>query len=94
MTQAPFELPTVRFGRDTTGFAKTLRQRVDAYFKENGIHKKATTGMKFKTVILLSAYFAPLALISAAARGGKREEGEHLLRGLRLAGAGFAGDDN
>ena len=53
MTQAPLELPTVRFGRDTTGFAKTLRQRVDAYFKENGIHKKADARMKTKTVIML-----------------------------------------
>ena len=91
MTQAPFELPTVRFGRDTTGFAKTLRQRVDAYFKENGIHKKATTGMKLKTVILLSAYFAPLALITLGVTGGGWAFWvAEVLMGLGLAGIGMA----
>ena len=91
MTQAPFELPTVRFGRDTTGFAKTLRQRVDAHFKENGIHKKATTGMKLKTVVLLSAYFAPLALITLGATGGGWAFWvAEVLMGLGLAGIGMA----
>ena len=52
MTQPQIELPTVRFARDTTGFAKTLRQRVEAYFKDNGIHKKANGGMVFKLSLI------------------------------------------
>ena len=60
MTQPQIDLPTVRFARDTTGFAKTLRQRVEAYFKENGIHKKANGAMVFKTILLVSLYLGPV----------------------------------
>ena len=91
MTQAPLELPTVRFGRDTTGFAKALRQRVDAYFKEKGIHKKADARMKTKTVIMLGTYFGSLALIATGATGGGwMFWGAQILMGLGLAGIGMA----
>ncbi len=91
MTQAPLELPTVRFGRDTTGFAKTLRQRVDAYFKENGIHRKANAAMVFKTVLLISLYFAPVALISTGVTGGGWMFWTvEVIMGLALAGIGMA----
>ena len=91
MTQAPLELPTVRFGRDTTGFAKALRQRVDAHFKEKGIHKKADARMKTKTVIMLGTYFGSLALIATGATGsGWMFWGAQILMGLGLAGIGMA----
>ena len=69
MTQAPLELPTVRFGRDTTGFAKASASG-SAHFKEKGIHKKADTRMKTKTVIMLGTYFE-VSPSSPGATGGK-----------------------
>ena len=70
MTQPQIDLPTVRFARDTTGFAKTLRQRVEAYFKENGIHKKANGAMVFKTILLVSLYLGPVGFIAGGITGG------------------------
>ena len=91
MTQAPFELPTVRFGRDTTGFAKTLRQRVDAYFKENDLHRKANGAMVFKTILLISLYLAPVALISTGVTGGGWMFWTvEVIMGMALAGIGMA----
>ena len=91
MTQAPFELPTVRFGRDTTGFAKALRQRVEAHFKEKGIHKKANRQMVIKTFILVGAYIGSLALISTGATGaGWVFWATQITMGLALAGIGMA----
>ena len=91
MTQAPLELPTVRFGRDTTGFAKTLRQRVDAYFKDNGLHKKANGAMVFKTFLLISLYLGPIALISSGVtEGGWMFWAAEVIMGLALAGIGMA----
>lgn len=91
MTQAPFELPTVRFGRDTTGFAKTLRQRVEAHFKEKNISKKADHRMVLKTIVMLSAYFGPLALITLGVTGGGWTFWvAEIVMGLALAGIGMA----
>jgi linoleoyl-CoA desaturase len=91
MTQAPLELPTVRFGRDTTGFAKALRQRVDAHFKEKGIHKKADARMKTKAIILVGTYLGSLALIATGATGGGwMFWATEILMGLGLAGIGMA----
>lgn len=62
MTQAsmPNEASTIRFSRkNQADFTKTLRQRVDNYFKNAGIPKTANTAMVVKTVVLLSAYILP-----------------------------------
>jgi linoleoyl-CoA desaturase len=45
-------------------FFNTLRKRVDAYFTENNIDKHANATMKWKSVILISAYVVPLCLLS------------------------------
>lgn len=91
MAHAPLELPTVRFGRDTTGFSKTLRQRVETYFKEQGIHKKANGHMVVKTVLMLSLYFAPLVLITTGVTGGGWMFWTvEVIMGLALAGIGMA----
>ena len=34
------QIPAIRYSRDTTDFTKTLRARVDAYFKENNLSRK------------------------------------------------------
>ena len=40
-------------------FFPTVRQRVDAYFKENNISKHSDSTMVIKTIVLLSAYLLP-----------------------------------
>ncbi|NQV96134.1 MAG: acyl-CoA desaturase [Sphingomonadales bacterium] len=45
-------------------FSKTLRKRVNAYFKTNGISRNANKSMLTKTVLMLSLFFAPLILIN------------------------------
>lgn len=44
-------------------FFQTLRQRVDAYFRDHQISKNATPGMVIKTVILLGTYILPFVAI-------------------------------
>jgi linoleoyl-CoA desaturase len=54
----------IRFiDKDKNRFFSTLRQRVDSYFKENGISKNHNSAMVIKTVILLSGYTLPLVAI-------------------------------
>ncbi|MDH4262987.1 MAG: acyl-CoA desaturase [Spirochaetia bacterium] len=49
--------------KDKTEFFKTLKQRVDDYFKTNGIKKTANGKMIIKTMIMLLIFFVPYALI-------------------------------
>lgn len=51
--------------KEKTIFLKTLKQRVDAYFQENNIEKHGNAAMVFKTIVLLSMYFVPIAAIYA-----------------------------
>jgi len=44
-------------------FAKELRLRVNNYFKDNNISKKADLSMKIKTVFMILLYFVPFALM-------------------------------
>ncbi|MFT6210820.1 MAG: linoleoyl-CoA desaturase, partial [Bacteroidia bacterium] len=48
---------------DKDGFAKTLNQRVNAYFKDNGISKHADGRMYLKSVIIVASYLIPMALM-------------------------------
>ena len=45
-------------------FSKTLRKRVNSYFKTHAISKKANTSMVVKTIVMLSLFFMPLILLS------------------------------
>lgn len=54
-----------RFSRVTDNdFSKTLRSRVNLYFKTNNLSRKANTTMVVKTVVMLSLFFIPLILLS------------------------------
>lgn len=46
-------------------FSKTLRNRVNAYFKTNNVSRNANASMVFKTVVMLSLFFIPLLFISS-----------------------------
>jgi linoleoyl-CoA desaturase len=62
----PTQETPVRFtNRNQNDFAKTLRKRVNGYFKAEGISQNANTAMIIKTVVMLSAYILPfIALIA------------------------------
>ena len=58
------KLTAVKFNdSDRPDFFKTLKSRVNSYFKENNISRYANTKMKVKTIIILCIYFTPLALM-------------------------------
>ena len=55
-----------RFSREAgNDFSKTLRSRVNLYFKENNLSKKANANMVVKTLVMLSLFFVPLILLSS-----------------------------
>lgn len=60
-------LAQIRFidkDKDKAKFFATLRQRVDAYFKENNLSKHYNAEMVIKTIVLIAAYLLPfLALV-------------------------------
>lgn len=58
------DAPVVHFNEgDRPDFFKTVRQRVNSYFKENNISRHANFNMKFKTGFMLTLYITPLVLM-------------------------------
>ncbi len=49
--------------KDKTQFYSTLKTRVDQYFIDNNISQHANANMVFKSVVMLSLYFVPYALM-------------------------------
>lgn len=55
---------SVRFNKqDRPEFYKVLNKRVNKYFKDKNLSKKADLNMKFKTVFMLLLYFVPFAFL-------------------------------
>ncbi|MBA3705346.1 MAG: acyl-CoA desaturase [Bacteroidetes bacterium] len=81
----------IRFiNKDKTQFFNTLKERVDNYFIENNISQHANFTMVFKTIVMLSLYFIPYALIMTM---GYSHLGLWLcsaVMGLGLAGIGMS----
>ncbi|MBQ0733324.1 acyl-CoA desaturase [Aquimarina celericrescens] len=50
--------------RTNSDFSKTLRNRVNNYFKTNNISKHANESMITKTIVMLTIFLAPLLLIN------------------------------
>ncbi len=60
--------PVVKFNRaDRPEFYRTLRSRVNTYFKERNISKHANLNMKIKTVFMVVLYLTPLCLMVSGA---------------------------
>lgn len=58
------KITKVRFSKnERPEFYKVLNQRVNNYFRENKLSKKANLDMKFKTAFMLTLYFAPFGFI-------------------------------
>jgi linoleoyl-CoA desaturase len=52
--------PNIKFiPKDNKQFTKTLKQRIDNYFKEKGISKNANFKMKLKSATMISIYVVP-----------------------------------
>ena len=84
------KIPVVRFSRDTSGFAKVLRERVETYFETTGKKKSGGFKMYLKSAIMLSLYFVPWALITFGLAGtGIWFWLAEILMGLGLAGIGL-----
>lgn len=52
-------IPSPTVNVNTQDFHKTLRKRVNAYFKSKNIDKHGNAAMKYKTVAMLAIYFVP-----------------------------------
>lgn len=71
-------------------FYNDLRRRVDEYFATNNISKNANAAMVLKTIILLSAYFAPYAMMLTMDISGWAMLGLCFVMGVALAGVGMS----
>lgn len=81
----------IRFvSQDKTQFYHTLHARVDSYFKENNLSKHADAQVVVKTVVLLSAYVAPLALMMWFQPPLGWSVAAWALMGLAMAGIGMS----
>ena len=84
------QIPAIRYSRDTTDFTKTLRARVDAYFKEHKLHRKGNWGLHFKSLVMMALYFVPWALITWGGTGtGWGFWVAEVVMGFGLAGIGL-----
>ncbi|MEX1014581.1 MAG: acyl-CoA desaturase, partial [Candidatus Paceibacterota bacterium] len=70
-------------------FSKTVKHRVDQYFKENGISKHANTQMVIKTILVMSLFYGSYALIISGQFSLEMMWFFSFLMGVGMAGIGF-----
>ena len=74
-----------------TEFVRTLRKRVDNYFKENKIKKTGGWDLKFKAVFMLGLYTVPyFVMLFHGVTNAWAMLGLSFLMGLGMAGIGFS----
>jgi linoleoyl-CoA desaturase len=71
-------------------FFQTLQQRVNGYFKENRISRNANAEMVIKTVILLSAFIAPVLMLNLMHLNALAVWSLYLILAFALAGIGMS----
>ncbi|MCW3104821.1 MAG: Linoleoyl-CoA desaturase [Bacteroidetes bacterium] len=76
--------------KDKTQFFSVLKQRVDNYFIENNISQHANATMVVKTIVMLSLYFVPVAIIYSQSVGTLGLWICSAVMGLGLAGIGMS----
>lgn len=80
----------VRFLPNTSDdFASTLKSRIDAYFQEKGISKKANLEMVIKSVLYLTAFFVTYGLIVLGGFAPLISLVMAMFLGFLVAGIGF-----
>ena len=85
------KLSLVKFApKNKAGFFDTLKERIDAYFKEHKIEMHGNTSMKWKTVAMVSIYILPFIYIVSgfAASNLLLFYGAWLLMGIGMVGIG------
>lgn len=70
-------------------FVKTLRKRVDGYFKENNLSRTGGWGLKIKALFMFCLYVVPYILLLSANISNLVAWGLCILMGLGMAGIGF-----
>lgn len=82
---------TVKFdNQKSKAFTTELQNRVDAYFENNDISKKANARMRVKTAAMLAMVFVPYLLILFGGFGLWTMLGLALVMGVGVAGCGFS----
>jgi len=76
--------------RTSREFGKTVKQRVDHYFEENGISRHANMQMIVKTILLLSLYLGSYALIISGQFSLTAMWVLTFIMGIGMAGVGFS----
>lgn len=90
MIQSPSAPQSVRFPHpEAQSFSKVLRQRINTYFRENGLSKKANSRMTLKGMTVLGMYFAPYILMLVLQPGFWGTLGCFFLMGLGMSGVGM-----
>ena len=83
-------LQRVRFqNKEQVPFVKTLRKRVNAYFKENNISRNANAKMVIKTISVFLIYLVPYALVYSGLITGIYGFILAILMGFGMAGIGM-----
>ncbi|NEN23950.1 acyl-CoA desaturase [Cryomorpha ignava] len=73
-----------------TDFSKTLRSRVNSYFKDNNLSKNGNSGMFFKSGIMLTLFFGPLlVLCTGIVSSIPLIFGLYITSGIGMAGIGM-----
>lgn len=81
----------VKFSSPTKNpFYATVKQRVDAYFKENHISPHANAAMIFKSAVMLSAYILPFVYILSRQPSFSVSLICFTIMGLAIAGIGMS----
>ncbi len=84
-------LKRVRFqNKEQAPFVKVLRQRVNAYFKENNISRNANAHMVIKTISMFLIYLIPYALVYTNLLTGPWALLLAIFMGLGMAGIGMS----
>lgn len=77
-------------GTTSKDFQKTLRKRVNAYFKEKKIDRHGNSAMKVKTIVMVLIYFVPFALILSGVIPGWWNLIPFAVMGFGMAGIGLS----
>lgn len=76
--------------RSSREFSKTVKQRVDQYFNENGLSRHANLQMVVKTVVILTLFLGSYALIISGLFSLGTMWFLTFLMGVAAAGIGFS----
>lgn len=76
--------------RTSREFSKTVKRRVDEYFKDNNLSKNANWQMVLKTVIMLSLFIVPYAMILSGQFSAVTMWFLTFVMGVAAAGIGFS----